>query len=182
MRSDRYSRILVGTVAVVLVACSVALVACMDNPTEPVGTSFSTYPGQFDATRVVPALPSPTPTGTGSADCVIAAATFSCTVSATNLTGAPTAMHVHAGALGVAGGVRINICGAGTAPACPTTATFSNFLSGPQPATGATFEVVAAAMLNFGTYVNIHTATHSGGEIRGQLLTVPVGLPPINSD
>ena len=170
MRSDRYSRILVGTVAM-------ALVACMDDPTEPVGTTFVTLTGQFNAARVTPV-----PTGganstaTGSATCTIAAATFTCTVSATGLTAAPTLMHVHAGAVGASGAVRVNICSNVAivgVPTCPTAATFSNFSSGAQPATGATYAEVAAAMLNYGTYVNIHTAAYTAGEIRGQLVKAP---------
>ena len=70
--------------------------------------------------------------------------------------------------------VRVNLCGAGTAPACPTTA--SGTITGDQGviAGGISFDSLYSAMKTSsgtsGAYVNIHTAQNPGGEIRGQVL------------
>lgn len=91
--------------------------------------------------------------------------------------GAPAAAHIHLGQRGVAGGVAVFLCGGGSQPACP-----------PQPATvmgtfvaddvlgptaqgldpGSLADLIAAARAGV-TYVNVHTAGFSSGEIRGQI-------------
>ena len=157
MRSDRYSRILAGALAL-------ALVGCMDDPTEP-ATSFT---ATLTSAQEVPPL---TNAGSGSATCSGDGTNFSCTITYSGLSGAPTAAHIHIGNAGVAGSVRVNLCGAGTAPACPTTAA-GTITSGAQAPTGGTYAETLTSMQGFGAYVNIHTAANTGGEIRGQLFGV----------
>ena len=78
--------------------------------------------------------------------------------------------HIHLGAAGVAGGVRLNLCGTGGGlPLCPA---HSGTLSGRRTvvAGGITFAALLAAMRSFGAYANVHGSTHGGGEIRGQII------------
>lgn len=91
--------------------------------------------------------------------------------------GSATAAHIHLGQPGVAGGVVITLCG-GPKPACPsgTSASISGTLTASDVqdlpaqgiAAGELDEVLRAMQRGF-TYVNVHTATYPGGEIRGQI-------------
>jgi len=109
--------------------------------------------------------------GAGAATCSADGTRFSCEVAYTGLTSAPTAAHIHIGSAGVAGNVRVNLCGAGTAPACPGT-TAGTITSGAQLPTGGTYAPTLTSMQEFGAFVNVHTAGNVGGEIRGQLFGV----------
>lgn len=147
-------------------ALLVALLACSDDTTSP-ATSFTA------SLRGSSEVPPTTSTATGSATCNVdaAASTISCTVTYAGLSGNPTASHIHLGNANATGAVRVNLCGAGTAPACPA-AVSGTITSGAQAATGATFATVVNAMRQYGAYVNIHTAANAGGEIRGQIFGV----------
>jgi hypothetical protein len=70
------------------------------------------------------------------------------------LTGKATAAHIHVGARGRAGAVRIALCGP-----CRSGA------RGSANVDGKTFN----ALLAGSTYVNVHTARNPAGEIRGQI-------------
>ena len=72
------------------------------------------------------------------------------------LSGAPTAAHLHQGAVGVNGGVIVPL-----APAGP------NAFTG----TGVLTPALATALSTGGTYVNVHTPANPGGEIRGQVVS-----------
>jgi hypothetical protein len=107
----------------------------------------------------------PSPTG----DVANARGTFSATVSKTDtgatvswqmsfggLTGNAIAAHIHTGAPGSPGPVVLALCGPCTSPASGT----------------GTLTETALQALEAGTaYVNVHTPTNPGGEIRGQLAT-----------
>ncbi len=77
----------------------------------------------------------------------------------THLSGPATAAHIHAGARGHAGPIVVPLCGPCASPAAggPTTLT--------------TDEV--KALLAGKYYVNVHTANHPSGEIRGQITKAP---------
>ena len=83
------------------------------------------------------------------ADCSVSA-----TVTVTGMTA--TASHIHQGAAGSNGGVIV-----------PFTKTGENKFEAPA---GAKFtEAQCAAYKKGETYVNVHSAAHPGGEVRGQL-------------
>ena len=88
-----------------------------------------------------------------------------------------TAAHIHLGQPGVAGGIVIPLCGTVGKPACPTpSGTVTDTLdagdvvalTGQGIAAGELDEVISA-MREGMTYVNVHTNTFPGGEIRGQI-------------
>ena len=82
------------------------------------------------------------------------------------LTGKATASHIHLGAPGRAGVVRVALCGP-----CRSGA------RGSAKVDAKTVKALLAA----GTYVNIHTARNPAGEIRGQVIRSakpPVAPPP----
>jgi CHRD domain len=91
------------------------------------------------------------------------------------------AAHIHFGQSGVNGGVVTFFCGGGSKPeACPATSgtvtgtiTAADVTSSPeataQGIAAGEFEELVAAMENNATYVNVHTGTHPGGEIRGDI-------------
>jgi len=74
-----------------------------------------------------------------------------------NLTGDAVAAHIHTGAPGQPGPVSVSLCGP-----CTSGATGTAELDA----------TVLAALQNGGTYVNVHTPTNRGGEIRAQLGSV----------
>ena len=74
-----------------------------------------------------------------------------------NLTGKPTAAHIHRGKPGKAGPVLVALCG-------PCRSTQSGKASATKAATDA--------LKSGSAYVNVHTAKNAAGEIRGQLRKV----------
>lgn len=87
----------------------------------------------------------------------------------TNLTGNATAMHIHTAPgpdfLNTAGGVTIGL---------DALAGFNNSLSaGGFNGTVNLTAVQATSLLSGAMYINVHTATNTGGEIRGNLQAVP---------
>jgi hypothetical protein len=87
-----------------------------------------------------------------------------------------TAGHIHVGPRGVAGPVVLNF----PIPAQRTGDLPLSFRLGvaafaPQPAIGInTMQDLIQAIVGGGAYVNIHTSQYPAGEIRGQLVPVPV--------
>ena len=105
--------------------------------------------------------------------------TIDFTLTFADLSGPPAVSHIHFAQPDVAGGVMIFLCGGGRKPLCP--ATTSGTITGTIAATDvvgpaaqgvAPADLVAAlhVIIDLGDgYVNMHTAQHPGGEIRGQI-------------
>jgi hypothetical protein len=83
-----------------------------------------------------------------------------------NLTGDAVAAHIHTGAPGQPGPVSVSLCGPCTSGATGTAELDATLL---------------AALQNGGTYVNVHTPTNRGGEIRAQLGSVASVRPTLNA-
>jgi CHRD domain-containing protein len=83
-------------------------------------------------------------------------ASVSWQLSFSGLTGNAIAAHIHTGAVGSPGPVVLALCGPCTSPA-----------SGTGNVTDAALQAIEGGT----AYVNVHTPTNPGGEIRGQLAT-----------
>jgi hypothetical protein len=152
--------------SVLSTALVVALVgvACSDD---------TTTPGTFRASlRTINEVPDTSADNNASGEAVV-------TIGATNLTFTLTittqpvspisVAHIHLGAAGSNGSVRVNLCGTGAPrPACPTAAGGS--ITDTASVTGVTFDSLKVAMRNFGAYVNVHTTAQGAGLFRGQLV------------
>lgn len=91
--------------------------------------------------------------------------------------------HIHFGQRGVNGGVSVFLCQTqanpdptGLAPTCPASGKVSGVLTianvigpGAQGITAAEFAELVAAIRAGVAYVNVHSTTFPGGEVRGQL-------------
>ncbi|HEY6057132.1 MAG TPA: CHRD domain-containing protein [Candidatus Limnocylindrales bacterium] len=120
-------------------------------------------------------VPAVTGGGSGMATVIVNASadTLTYAVTYTGMTSAPSAGHIHLGAAGANGGVMLPFASVGTSPFVGTL-TVSNLVP-----TGSvtTFPQAVDAIRAGNTYVNLHTAAHPGGEVRGQL-GVTVAAPP----
>ena len=85
--------------------------------------------------------------------------------------------HIHLGQPGITGGIVIHFCGTGGKPACPAspgtvsgTVTAADVVAVAAQGIGAgEFSEVVRALRKGDAYVNVHTTTYPGGEIRGQV-------------
>jgi hypothetical protein len=131
----------------------------------------------FDSNPITGAQETPAvvTNGTGTIDAAYDAATNTLTFGLrwSNLSSAINGMHFHIAPVGTPGGVTVNFTSLGNFPTT-TTGAFANsvVLSDSQE----------TSLLAGNFYVNIHTANHSGGEIRGQLIPLSVAPPVTNKD
>ena len=113
----------------------------------------------------------------GSAEVAIdtSAKEFAVTLRVFNIPTNTTAGHIHVGAKGVAGPVVIDFPNiAGRLGDFVTTFRVGEAAFRPNGAIGInTIDDVIQAVANGNAYVNIHTTTNPGGEIRGQLVPRP---------
>jgi hypothetical protein len=143
-------------------------VGCDDDDT--------TNPASFAATlNAADATPPTTSTATGAATLVFDGdATVQYTIDVTNLADA-TAAHIHSGAPGSNGDVRVTLftgqaTGGGTGTASPpmtgqlATGTFTA-----SDVQGISFETLVEEMRAGNAYVDVHTMASPDGEIRGQI-------------
>ncbi len=135
-----------------------------------------THKATLDGYREVPAVST---TGEGSLVLKVAnnEASMDYTLTYSNLEGATTlAAHIHLGQKDVNGAVSAFLCGGPTPPCPPTGGTVSGTITatdviGPTSqgiAPGELAELLRAIRTG-NTYANVHTASHPGGEIRGQI-------------
>jgi len=141
------------------------LAALVLAPAGSLGASSTTYRATLKASNEVP---EPASSATGSATFTVAAngKSISYSLKGKNLKGRPAAAHLHFGKAGTNGPVVLLLKGkAFTLPASGkvTSKQFS-------PGGGITSFAGAVKALKAGKlYVNIHTTTFTGGELRGQV-------------
>jgi hypothetical protein len=115
-------------------------------------------------------FPALTNTGTGTATFDVSGGNLTYTVTWSGLSGNPTASHIHVGAIGATGPVRLNLCGTTATPVCPPgTAGQITGTANDANLSGITMADLLAQIRNFNAYTNVHTSANAGGEIRGQL-------------
>lgn len=104
-------------------------------------------------------------------------------LSYANLQGEVRQAHIHVGQRSANGGVSVFLCQttfnpdpSGLAPMCPESGTVTGVLNaanvlgpGGQGVAAGEFAELVDAIRNGVTYVNVHSTTFPGGEIRGQL-------------
>jgi hypothetical protein len=168
----------ISLIPVIALAAVLPLVACGDdgNPQDPAtATSFS---ATLTGASEVPAVPT---SATGTATFEISGSAITYTVNVTGIVN-PVVSHIHVGAVGENGPVRLNLCGTGApVPDCATGDGTIVLATGTNGTTvGITFDELVAAMRAGNTYVNVHTNDGVGqpntgpgdmasGEIRGQI-------------
>ncbi|MGC4000534.1 MAG: CHRD domain-containing protein [Anaeromyxobacter sp.] len=139
--------------------------------------SPQTFSARLNGFKEVPTL-STQGFGTFSADITVgdAGPTIAWTLTFSGLSAPASAAHIHLGQPGVAGGIAVNLCGAGSAPACPAEGSVTGTIDatsvvGPaeQGIAPGELQELLVAMVVGATYVNVHTATFPTGEIRGQI-------------
>lgn len=133
-----------------------ALTSCSKKDTVTPANPNITFIASLNAANERPNTNSST--GTGSSTLIFNNDTKIFTVSTTysGLTGSASASHIHKGDVTIAGPVIFG---------------FSNVTVSPITFTSIALDATQEADLKAGLwYVNIHTATNPGGEIRGQLI------------
>lgn len=127
------------------------ILSCDDDPPPP--SNIVNFTSTLNGANEVPSNPS---TSTGSATATFDKTTKVLTLNMTYTGFTATNMHIHKGPAGVSGGV---LFGLGTAPfSSPVNFTSVAFTAGQED-----------SLMNNLYYLNIHSATYPGGEIRGQL-------------
>jgi hypothetical protein len=133
-----------------------------------------TFQARLDSSSEVP--PPTLDAGTspsGTANFTVSGTTVAWKLSASGLSSAPVAAHIHLGAPGAAGPVIVPLAVAAGPSAGSATGegTFdASGVKGKKPDGSAmSLDDVLAAMRSGGTYVNVHTANNKPGEIRGQI-------------
>ena len=155
---------------------SVAAIAACDDD-ESTGPQATVYVANLNGANEVPPR---TTSASGNATFTVVGNTATYTISVAGLTTPPTAAHIHVGNSTVAGGVIYNFFPTGTS--VPTGTTNANFATG-------TIDLSLANISNAGqsvsgdslrklfesgnAYVNVHTSTFPGGEIRDQIRRRP---------
>ena len=117
-------------------------------------------------------VPPVTTTGTGTFRATSTSSTLSYTLSASGLSSNVTAAHIHSGAKGVNGPIVANLVTAttGTNSVNVSGTITAASLVGPMAGNPTAFmDALRAGTL----YVNVHTTTNPGGEVRAQFLPPP---------
>jgi hypothetical protein len=156
-----------------------------DNPTEPADPNVVVFTAQLSAANEVPAITNAESGARGDATITmrvqrdgsnnITGATFDFVV---NLNSFPagstwTLAHIHEGAPGVAGGVRVNT---GLNTSIPLTSggitnhRFTGITFGPSDRADFATHIQQLMVNPNGYYFNVHTAVNGGGAVRGPLV------------
>ena len=168
----------IAAAAVVIAACGGTAAAPSPSPTlapttapttapTPAPTPANTFKAELKASNENPPITDAEATCTGTATVTFTATTakFDVAITGCPATTAINIGHIHEGAAGVNGGVKIDsTLKAGDIALTNGAVTFSRTNSAADPA------LITAVMANpAGYYVNFHSTLHTGGVIRGQL-------------
>jgi len=104
--------------------------------------------------------------GTGTASFTVNGTSVQFSLDVSGLTGV-TAAHIHSGAAGTAGPVRVTLFSGPQTGAVTGMLVQGSFST--NNVTGITFDQLLTEMRSGAAYVNVHTLTFPAGEIRGQL-------------
>jgi hypothetical protein len=156
--------IVLGLVCVVVSTSGVGLAHDQNTTFQAHLTGFQEVPPKLTA-------------GNGQFTATLDNETISYELTYADLSSAAQAAHIHFAQRGVNGGVIAFLCGGGNKPACPAnggtvhgTITPADIMAIPdQGVTAGDFAGVVHAMQSGVTYVNVHSAQFSAGEIRGQI-------------
>lgn len=147
-----------GLAALAVAGCGHMQQPAAKSSPQAAASRVETYEATLAASQEVPPANS---SGSGKAEIQVNTDTYALTwkVTYAGLTGAATAGHIHGpAAAGANAGVVVPFANVGTQP-----------VSGQARITAAQYGDLAAGLW----YVNIHTPTYPGGEIRGQLRKRP---------
>jgi hypothetical protein len=142
-------------------------VACSDDPTGPAPVVFTASLNAANEKQANPV----NSTATGTATLTLRGNdSLDITVMAAGLTAAAVASHIHVGGLPVSGNI-VTPFTITTGVTSGTVVTQTIVLSQNVPdGTHATGDSVKVLLNNGNAYVNVHTSTYPGGEIRGQVV------------
>ena len=158
-----------------------AVAACATSAPQPEpakvasgAETFQTFQAKLDTRNEVP--PPTLESGaspSGTASFTVQGPSVAYKLTASGLSGPPTAAHIHMGAPGAAGPVIVPLTvAAGSSPGTATgegTFDASGVKGKKADGSAMTLEDVLAAMRSGGAYVNVHTANNKPGEVRGQI-------------
>jgi hypothetical protein len=160
------------------IAALLPVVAACGDDDDDGGTAPATdFAALLTGDEEVP--PVPTTTATGAATLSVEGDQITYTVEVTDLQNA-VAAHIHIGAEGENGPIRMNLCGTPQPPCVSGTGVLATGTNGTTVG-GISFDSLVSAMRTAGAYVNVHTDDGEGaqdtgpgdmvsGEIRGQVL------------
>lgn len=135
------------------------------------GTVIVQTPGFLALLNGANERPNPTTsTGSGAASMTLSGTTINYTVAYQGITGPPTGLHIHSpGGVNAAVGISVDLL---TTPLTATSGVLTgSFTAANIRTAGVTLDSLLTLMRNGNAYVNVHSTTFPGGEIRGQLGT-----------
>jgi hypothetical protein len=155
--------------ATLALALAAGVAGCDDDEDDGSGPPAPDFTAALAASKEV-SPPVPITSGaTGTTTFTQNGSSMSFTITVTGLSSTPSAAHIH-GPADAATNASIIVPLALTAPATSGTIATGTFTQADVvPASGLTFDAVVALMRSGTAYVNVHTANHPAGEIRGQV-------------
>ena len=144
-------------------AASVVAVTAWSAPIHPTPAQGTTYTAYMNGANEVPAN---TTTGTGTATFVLDGNQLRYTVTVLGLTGPATMAHIHVGKPGASGPHVYDFDITKTASG---TVAHGYIDLTKEVSKGVSGDSLKTLLTNGNAYVNVHTAAHPGGEVRGQI-------------